>query len=355
MLAASLAAAAPSAAQDSSALARAGTSAIEARRFGDALDAFTKASELRPDDASLCFGAGLAAFMLGRDEVAQSRFERALTLKADFLPAVKWLADLHYRAGRLADAISIYEAAQRRSPNGRELQPQLDEWRKESALQNRFHKMRSEHFTALFENGADEPLARRVVDRLEAAYSRIGGTLGVYPSQPTTVVFYTPEQFGDITKLAEWSVAGYDGRIRVPINDALDQPEELDRVLSHEFVHAVVARLGGRTVPAWVNEGLASVLEPAGSSELEAALTRTDARPALAELHSGFVGFSTRDDAELAYASAARAVRRLIEKRGAPALVALLEDLGRGAPFDRAFHERIAMRYEDFAALVARE
>ena len=40
--------------------------------------------------------------------------------------------------------------------------------------------------------------------------------------------------------------------------------DELDRVLSHEFVHAVVAMLGGRTVPAWVNEGLATVLEPAG-------------------------------------------------------------------------------------------
>ena len=77
-------------------------------------------------------------------------------------------------------------------------------------------------------------------------------------------------------------------------------------------------------------------------------------RPALSTLHRSFVGFSRRD-AEIAYASAARAVRRLIERRGAAALVALLEDLARGAPFASAFHQRIAMRYEDFAALVARD
>ena len=48
-------------------------------------------------------------------------------------------------------------------------------------------------------------------------------------------------------------------------------------------------------------------------------------------------------------------MQRLIEQRGAPAVVALLEDLGRGATFASAFHQRIAMRYEDFAALVARD
>jgi sirohydrochlorin ferrochelatase len=167
------------------------------------------------------------------------------------------------------------------------------------------------------------------------------------------VVLYSREQFNDITKLAEWSAAAYDGRIRVPLGVALEQPEELDRILSHEFVHAIVAMLGGRTVPAWVNEGLATVFEPAGANDAEAALARTRVRPALSKLHHGFIDLSTRD-AEVAYAMAARAVRRLIEQRGVDAVVALLEDLKAGAPFDRAFRQRIAMSYEDFAALEAR-
>ena len=354
MLAACTGAADACAAEDPIALARAGTAAIEARRFGDALEAFTKAAEMQPGDASLCFGAGVAAFMLGQNDVAQTRFECALARDPDFLPATVWLADLHYRAGRLSEAIALYEAARQRSPGERELQPQLDAWRKEQELQSCFHEARSEHFTALFQAPADEPLARAVAERLEAAYWRIGKTLGVYPSRRITVVLYTREQFGDITRLAAWSAAAYDGRIRVPIADALKDPDELDRVLSHEFVHALVSMVGGRAVPAWINEGLATVLEPAGSHEVEAALARTDDRPALSTLHGSFVRLSARD-AQIAYASAARAVRRLIERRGVAAVVALLEDLGRGAPFARAFQQRLAMRYEAFSALVARE
>jgi tetratricopeptide (TPR) repeat protein len=350
MIAGTVCAAAPCAAEDATALARAGTAAIESGRFGDALQAFTEAAGMQPDDASLCFGAGIAAFMLGKDEIAQARFECTLALTPSFLPAAVWLGDLHYRAGRLSEAISIYEAAARRSPLSRDLQQQLDEWRKQRELQTRFQETRTEHFTVLFEMAADEPLARKVTERLEAAHRRIGNTLGIYPSRPVTVVLYTREQFSDITKLAAWSVAAFDGRIRLPLAVAAGQPEELDRVLSHEYAHAVIAMLGGRTVPAWLDEGLATVLEPEGAEDAEAPPGGTRERLALSRLHRGFVSLST-PDAEAAYATAAHGVRRLIELRGVNAIVGLLEDLGHGVPFDRAFQQRLAMRYEDFDAL----
>lgn len=335
---------------DASALARLGTAAIEHRRFGEALDAFTRAMALQPEDATLCFGAGVAAFMLGQDDAAQARFECALALNPDYLEAAVWLGDLHYRAGRLSEAIAIYKMALRRSARRSDLEAQLATWNKEQELHDRFREVRTEHFSTFFESLSDEPMAREAAERLENAYWRVGGTLGVYPSERITVVLYTREQFSTITRLASWSVAAYDGRIRVPIAGTWQPREELDRVLSHEFVHAVVATLGGRTVPAWLNEGLATVLEPAGSEDAEAPLARGRVRPELSKLHQSFVDLPRRD-AETAYASAARAVRRLFEQRGAPAIVALLQDLGHGTPFASAFQHRIEMRYEDFAAL----
>jgi tetratricopeptide (TPR) repeat protein len=340
------------AAQDPIALTREGTLAIENQRFGDALEAFTRAAALQPD-ASFCFGAGVAAFMLGRDDVAQSRFECALALSPDHLPAAVWLGDLHYRGGRLDAAIAVYEAARQRSPGSRDLQEQLARWRTEQELQSRFRELRTERFTVRFEAAIHEPLAGEAVESLEAAYWRVGGALGLYPSQPITVVLYTREQFAAVTKVAAWSAAAYDGRIHVPI-DASSGRDELDRVLSHELVHALVGMVGGRAVPAWLNEGLATVLEPAGAADVEAALGTAASRPALAELHRSFVGLDKRH-AEIAYASAARAARRLLERRGAAAVVALLEDLARGAAFASAFQQRIAMRYDEFAALVARD
>jgi hypothetical protein len=350
MLAASAAAADTHASRDPEALAREGTAAIEQRRFGDALEAFTTAMSMRPDEASLCFGAGIAAFMLGQDEVAEARFECALRLDPDHLPAATWLGDLYYRSGRLSEAIATYES-QQRSPDGRDLAKQLAAWRAEYEMESRFHTVRGEHFIVRFGASADEPLARDVIDRLEAAHSRIGSILGAYPPQPVTVLLYTREQFLDITKLAAWSVAAYDGRIRLPLAGRPQQPEELDRVLSHEFVHAIVAMLGGRTVPAWVNEGLATLLEPEGAQDAEATLAGTSVRDALSSLHGSFVGLNTKD-AEVAYASAALAVQRLIDQRGVGAVVALLKDLARGVTFARAFDQRLAMRYEDFLAAV---
>ena len=335
---------------DASALAHKGTAAIEQRRFGDALDAFTRALALQPDDATLCFGAGVAAFMLGQDEAAQTHFERALALNPDYLDAAVWLGDLHYRAGRLSEAIAIYKMTLRRSARRSDIEAQLATWSKEQELHDRLREVRTEHFSTFFESLSDEPLAREVAERLENAYERIGSSLGIHPSERITAVLYTREQFSAITRLASWSAAASDGRIRVPIAGTWQQREELDRILSHEFVHAVVTSLGGRTVPAWLNEGLATVLEPSSSENADAPRQRSRGRPELSTLHQSFVDLSRRD-AEIAYVSAARAVQQLIEQRGVCAVVALLQDVGRGTPFASAFQRRIEMRYADFAAL----
>jgi tetratricopeptide (TPR) repeat protein len=309
---------------------------------------------MRSPDASLCFGAGVAAFMLGQDAVAQARFECAVRVNPGFLPAARWLGDLHYRKGQIAEAIAIYEAASQRSPEARDLQQQLDEWRREQTLQSSFIETRTDHFRALFGSAADAALARKIVERLEASYSRIGSTLGVYPSRTITVMLYTREQFDAITRLADWSAAAYDGRIRVPISGALEEPDELDRVLSHEFAHALIAMVGGRTVPAWVNEGLATALEPVRPNQAASRPASTKALLAPSKLQRGFTALSRRQ-AELAYASASQAVGRLIELRGIAALVLVLDDLSRGVPFPAAFHKRMGMRYEDFDPLAPRE
>jgi len=263
-----------------------------------------------------------------------------------------WLGELHYRAGRLREAISVYEAALERSPGTQKLEQRLVEWRKERDLESRFSETRGEHFSVLFERPTDEPVARRVVEQLEAAYAHVGAVLDAFPKQRITAVLYTREQFHDITRLAEWSAAGYDGRIRVPLALAVEETDELDSVLVHEVAHAVVAALGGRTVPTWMNEGLATVLEPGGVEHAEAVLRRTTVRPELSQLHRSFAGLRV-EEAQVVYAYSTRAVNRLIELRGTDALVSLMQDLARGVQFGSAFQQHFAMAYEDFAASLA--
>ena len=346
---------AQSSANDPNTVMQQAVAALDAQRFGDALEAFTRVSKLVPNDPSACVGAGIAATRLGRNGEAETWFERALQLEPRLTAASQWLGELLYRDGRVNEAIATFESALKLAPRARAeaLEGRLAEWRKESQLQDRFYESRGAHFVVLFEGPADESLARRVVERLELAYWRIGGILTAYPSKPITVVLYTTEQFRDITRSPVWAAAAYDGRIRLPIKGALADIDRLDRVLTHEFVHAVVAALGGRNVPVWMNEGLAVTFEEGGSEQADAVLARARTRPALTDLHGAFSGLP-EEHARLAYAVSAVAVKRMIDLRGPYAAVGLLQDLARGADFASAFHQRIGMRYEDFQAMVAR-
>ena len=53
----------------------------------------------------------------------------------------------------------------KRSPNTRQLEERLAQWRKETQLQDRFYESRGAHFSVLFEGPADEALARSIVER----------------------------------------------------------------------------------------------------------------------------------------------------------------------------------------------
>ena len=81
----------------------------------------------------------------------------------------------------------------------------------------------------------------------------------VSAGDPIAVVLYTGEQFRDITRAPSWAAGAYDGVIRVPMRGALDKREELDRVLSHEFTHALIRTLASRGVPAWRTSSWGSV------------------------------------------------------------------------------------------------
>ena len=123
----------------------------------------------------------------------------------------------------------------------------------EATAQQRLYQRSGAHFAVMFEGPADEAVAFRALEMLEAAYYRIGTALNVYPGEPVEVVLHTLEQFRDVTKSAAWAAGVYDGRIRIPIKDADRSPDQLAEVLAHEYTHAIVATLAGGSAPTWLN------------------------------------------------------------------------------------------------------
>ena len=204
-------------------------------------------------------------------------------------------------------------------------------------------------FSVSFDGPAEAALATEALDSLDRAYWRVGAVLGTYPAEPISVVLYTRDQFTDITRSPAWAAGAYDGVIRVPMRGALDNRAELDRVLAHEFVHALVRSLAPRGVPTWLNEGLATALETGEPGPAERRADDAPRRPPLGSLTRPFRGLSG-NEAELAYGASARAARRLLDTAGGAAVANLLRDLGDGAGIDAAFRRRVQQSFDDFAA-----
>lgn len=329
--------------------AGAGWEAIRGGRPADAARAFAAALDADPRDPSLHLGAGLSAHLMGQSTSARHALEQALLLAPHYTAASLLLGEILYRGSDLDGAIRVYERALTHAPRHEQIVKRLADWRREAELHGGFFRSQGAHFTVLFEGPADEALAARALEILESSYWRVGTALYTFPEQVITVVLYTQQQFRDITRSPDWAAAVYDGRIRVPMQGALTRLDELERVLAHEFTHALVRSIAVRNVPTWVNEGLAVVFEPNGLEWARAQLARTERRLEHARLAREFRNLSGAD-AQLAYAQSALAMEKLIDLAGTAAIVSLLQDLASGDAFEKAFERRTLISYETFVA-----
>ena len=328
-------------------LERTGWDALAAGRAQEAATAFRDALAADPKNARLHLGAGMAATLERRDADARDELERALALDPKLTRARALLGQILYRMGDLTSAIRTYETLTAELPNDADARATLERWQREAELHDRMQRAVGSHFTVSFEGPSEEAVATEAIESLDRAYWRIGQLLEVYPTDPIPVVLYTTEQFRDITRSPSWAAGAYDGTIRVPMRGALDQGKELDRVLAHEFTHALVRTLAPRGVPAWLNEGLATALETGDLDWAERAVQKSSAAMPLQRLQSGFGRFAG-DEAKLAYAASALAVRRLLAEHGGFAVANLLRDLGEGADFEAAFLHRMQRPFAEF-------
>src|SRR5206468_340983 len=130
---------------------------------------------------------------------------------------------------------------------------------------------------------------------------------------------------------------------------ALDNQRELERVLSHEYAHALIWQLCPRPLPIWLNEGLATALE-ANDLEWARLLVRRAGKAAPLDVLQRPFRSLTPEQASIAYASSALAAQRLLDEAGGLAVANLLRDVGQGREFDVSFARRIQRSVAAFQA-----
>ena len=308
--------------------------ALERGDASTAAAVFRAELERRPHDPILHYGSGYAAIAQGRMDAAIASLKRAVQYNPRFLQAFVLLAHVAYRQSDLPLALNALEKAAALAPGDRKLAAQLAQWQKESSLHQSFQTQAGVRFNVLFEGPRQKTLSDRISATLESAYWSIGQALSIYPGAPLDVIIYSREQFRDITRAPAWAGGGYDGRIRIPASGALRTPQALDRVVTHEYVHAVIRHAAPTGVPAWINEGLASYLESSDKSWTARVLRRTEGRIPLEDLVQGFGGMDSAA-ANLAYAESHVAGQLLCERLGT-SVGPFLQMLGSGHTVDQA-------------------
>lgn len=330
-------------------LEQSGWEAVRGGHAQAAADAFREAIALDPTNARLHMGAGTAAFLLRRDEEARAELDTALDLDPRLTRARAQLGQTLRRMGDLRGAIQAYEVLTSDEPTDRVAADTLARWRREADLHDRMRLAVGNHFTVSFDGPEVAGLAAQALASLDLAFWRICFVMDAFPPNSVPVVLYSAEQFRDITRSPPWAAGAYDGTIRVPMRGALESAKELDRVLAHEFAHALIRSLAMRDVPTWLNEGLASALESEDLEWAMAIVRGAKSVPSLADLRSSF-GKLSGDEARLAYAVSAIAARTLLDEAGGAAMANLLRDLGEGIDFDAAFLHRLQRTFADFQA-----
>jgi hypothetical protein len=295
---------------------------------------FREELDRSPRNAMLYYGAGYANFALGRSDDAISLLKHAIEYDPKFVSAMVLLSQIAYQSADLDLALRTMERAAALAPRDRRIAQQLEQWRHESAVHATLEEKPGTHFNVLYEGSTDRALGTHVAAVLDAAYWRIGQTLSIYPPETLNVILYTNRQFRDITRAPAWAGGGYDGRIRLPVGGALRSPQSLERVVTHEFVHAAIHTAAPTNVPTWVNEGLASYLEGPDRSWATRVLRETRELIAIEDLANGFDEFDGQT-ALLAYAESLVAGQLLCEKLG-PNVGTFLQMLGRGNSVDQA-------------------
>jgi hypothetical protein len=276
---------------------------------------FAEALAIRPDEPVLLFGAGAAAHEQGKPKEAIARLQQAIARNPRLVEASRLLGAIAYDQGDLTLAIKTYENALTQAPQNRAMRDRLDAWREEQSAHSGFEERRSDRFRVMFEGRAEEALAADATAILGAAFWRIGETLGAYPADTVVAILYTEKQFRDITHAPDWSAGQYDGRIRIPVAGAAQQPALFQRVLTHELTHAILARVAPRGVPSWLNEGLAQYFDGTSADQARRRLKAVPQRLPLASLERGFRHLNAAD-AQIAYDESLLAVGVILERPG---------------------------------------
>ncbi|MEO1698803.1 MAG: hypothetical protein AAFU73_16020 [Planctomycetota bacterium] len=267
-----------------------GVAAMEVLDYDRAIECFVRALELVPEESTFAHNATEAHVKRG----------------------IEWPeTEAELKVQDFEAALLTVQTDERRA----DIEALLDRARALAEAERDFVVEATLHFTFRFDGARPELYAgidalKNVLEETYQEYGELFRRRPVEEGEPRIeVVLYGRRGFDRVTGLGDWAGGAFDGSIRVPVDELESRASvaRITRVLRHETAHAFVRSVGGRDVPAWLNEGVAERLEEPGrrAFDVRFARGRLASDPAalfpLSELRGTLASWSDRAKIRRAY------------------------------------------------------
>ena len=328
----------------------AGKSEYERGRFSDSKHDFEIALRFQSDNPAVLTYYAAVLVRTGSSVDAISYAKRATEVVPDSPDAWATLGFAEYSAGRLRDAIQSWKKSLSYRPDAN-VARLLKKAEGDASAESSYSERTSSHFVLRFEgNQSSDAFRDQLLSTLESEYQELSRTFGSEPRSSIRVVLYTSQAFFDVTRAPSWMGALNDGELRIPLQGLDSITPQLARVLKHELTHSFVGQLTSHRCPAWLNEGIAQMLEPRQLGNRTAQLAQlfqAEREIPLNMLESSFGSLSS-EEAVLAYDESLLAASYLYQRYGMADIVAVLQRIGAGEAPEAALRAAV---HTDYAGL----
>ena len=321
---------------------------FEKAQFADSRRDFETALRYQDDNPAILTYYAALLVRTGNALDGISYAQRATRIVPDSADAFAVLGFAQFSANRLRDAIESWKKSLSFRPDAT-IQQMLARAERESGAERNYSERETGHFALHFEgNQSSESFREQLLATLEAQYQDLYRTFGGGPSSSIQVVLYTKQTFFDVTRAPSWTGALNDGKLRIPLYGVDSVTPELARVLRHELTHSFVNQLSAGRCPAWLNEGIAQMLEPrslGGRTAWLARLFQADRQLPLNMLEGSFSSLRTQE-AELAYDESLAVTGYITSRYGMADLVSVLQHMGQGSSPESALRSVLHTGYD---------
>jgi tetratricopeptide (TPR) repeat protein len=257
------------------------------------------------------------------------------------------LGEVYYSLNRVEDAVLAWEQFERLGGGDPRVLSRLARAREELSLSSKQKYREIGDFVFYFDSVIPAETVDRIGESLAVTSRQLTAFIGTELPGPQVVILYAGRAYFSLVSVPEWVSGVFDGKIRVSLDPGGGVTPQLQTVLSHELVHALVRQVSRDRAPGWLHEGLAQWGE--GKRIL-----RSEFREAMgghspytvAEMEGHLSRKADRATARASYAEALGLVEYLIQVRGLGSLQCILRDLADGLTLSDALAKETGFSFQ---------